>query len=207
MSGLKLAVVFFAAVLNGMKTVYAIWNCSDAADPFWKVWNEKKLYYAGAVSLAVGAVLVILDQESLYFLRCADLFYTYLLLAIVDRKTKKVPDSILLVFLISQLLLAGTGGLLALTEGLLGSVVFSVAIILTAVISGGKMGMGDAKLLAVTAITAGWGYTLTILCIAMALSVVYGLWLLLFRHLSAKEEVPFVPFLFLGTLIHLICLF
>ena len=204
MSGLKIAVIFFIAILNGMKTVYGIWNYKENTEPFWKVWNCRWLYAASAVSLAAGSLLFILGKEGFYLLKYADLLYTYILLAVVDQKTKKVPDTVLLVFLAAQLLMAGAGNISGFMEGILGSLIFSVIIILVSVTSGGKMGLGDAKLLAVTAIMAGWSYTLVILCIAMALSLVYGIWLMLFRHLSSKEEMPFVPFLCLGVMIHLV---
>lgn len=204
MSELKLAVVFFVAVLNGMKTVYGIWGYKEKTDPFWKVWNSRWLYLASAASLAVGILLFVLGKKDFYYLKFGDLLYTYILLAVVDFKTKKVPDPILLVFLVAQLLMAGAGDISGFLTGILGGLIFSAAIILLAVTSGGKMGLGDAKLLAATAIIAGWSYTLAVLCIAMTLSLVFGIWLLLFRHLSSKAEMPFVSFLCLGMIIHLV---
>ena len=66
----------------------------------------------------------------------------------------------------------------------------------------GRFGMGDAKLLGVTAMTAGWMYSLQVLFTAMALAFLAGVWLLLFRKMSAKTEMPFVPFLAAGMAVH-----
>ena len=140
----------------------------------------------------------------MYYLRYADLLYTYLLLAAVDLKARIVPDRILFLFFTGQLLMAGAEGLTVLTAGLLGNLIFGVVVLLAAATSSEKMGMGDGKLLAVTAIAAGWSYTLCILCIAMGLFLICGIWRILFCHSSMKAEMPFVPFLFLGTVIYFI---
>ena len=204
MNELKLAALVFTAVLNGMKTVYGVEIYKEKEEPFWKVWNCRWLYICGAVSLGVFVLIYYLGKGQMYYLRYADLLYTYLLLAIVDLKTRIVPDRILFLFLTGQLLMAGTEGLIVLTAGLLGGLILGAVVLLVAATSGEKMGMGDGKLLAVTAIAAGWSYTLCILCIAMGLFLICGIWRILFRHSSMKAEMPFVPFLFLGTVIYFI---
>ena len=204
MSGLKILVIVFTAVLTGMKTVYGIWECKGSKDSFWSVWNSRWLYISGVVSLGADLLLLFLVKGEFYYIRYADLLYTYILLAAVDIKTRKVPDRILLLFMASQILMAGVDGIREFVSALPGGLIFSVIIVAVSLTSSGKMGLGDGKLLAVTAIAAGFGYTLAVLCSAMVLSVLYGVWLLLFRHLSAKEEIPFVPFLCLGTVIHFI---
>lgn len=204
MNELKIAAFMFAAVLNGMKTVYGSEIYKEQEKPFWNVWNCRWLYISGAVSLGVFALIYYLGKGQIYYLRYADLLYTYLLLAAVDFKARMVPDRILLLFLTGQLLMAGSEGLTVLTEGLLGGLIFGAVILLAAATSNGKMGLGDGKLLAVTAVAAGWNYTLCILCIAMGLFLICGIWRILFRHSSMKAEMPFVPFLFLGTVIYFI---
>ena len=204
MNELKLAALVFAAVLNGMKTVYGVEIYKEKEEPFWKVWNCRWLYVCGAVSLGVFALIYYLGKGQMYYLRYADLLYTYLLLAAVDLKARIVPDRILFLLLTGQLLMAGTEGLTVLTAGLLGGLILGAVVLLVAATSDEKMGMGDGKLLAVTAITAGGSYTLCILCIAMGLFLIYGIWRILFRHSSMKAEMPFVPFLFLGTVIYFI---
>ena len=204
MNELKLAALVFTAVLNGMKTVYGVEIYKEKEEPFWKVWNCRWLYICGAVSLGVFVLIYYLGKGQIYYLRYADLLYTYLLLAIVDLKTRIVPDRILFLFLTGQLLMAGTEGLIVLTAGLLGGLILGAVVLLVAATSGEKMGMGDGKLLAVTAIIAGGSYTLCILCIAMGLFLICGIWRILFRHSSMKAEMPFVSFLFLGTVIYFI---
>ena len=183
MNELKLAALVFTAVLNGMKTVYGVEIYKEKEEPFWKVWNCRWLYICGAVSLGVFVLIYYLGKGQMYYLRYADLLYTYLLLAIVDLKTRIVPDRILFLFLTGQLLMAGTEGLTVLTAGLLGGLIFGAVALLVA---------------------AGGSYALCILCIAMGLFLICGIWRILFRHSSMKAEMPFVPFLFLGTVIYFI---
>ena len=204
MNELKLAALVFTAVLNGMKTVYGVEIYKEKEEPFWKVWNCRWLYICGAVSLGVFVLIYYLGKGQMYYLRYADLLYTYLLLAAVDLKARIVPDRILFLLLTGQLLMAGTEGLTVLTAGLLGGLILGAVVLLVAATSGEKMGMGDGKLLAVTAIAAGGSYALCILCIAMGLFLICGIWRILFCHSSMKAEMPFVPFLFLGTVIYFI---
>lgn len=145
MNELKIAALIFTAVLNGMKTVYGLEIYKKEEKPFWKVWNSRWLYISGAVILGVFALIYYLGKGQMYYLRYADLLYTYLLLAAVDLKARIVPDRILFLFLTGQLLMAGSESLTVLTAGLLGGLIFGAVILLVAFTSDEKMGLGDGK--------------------------------------------------------------
>lgn len=129
-----------------------------------------------------------------------DLAATYLILALVDAKKQVVPDSILLCFLAAQLCLgAAVQELSGLAAASLKGLLFALVLLALARISGGRMGMGDAKLLGVTAITAGCGYTVWVMCLAAIPVFLYSVGMLVFRRAQRKTEIPFVPFLALGV--------
>ena len=67
MNELKLAALVFAAVLNGMKTVYGVEIYKEKEEPFWKVWNCRWLYVCGAVSLGVFALIYCDMSDNLVF--------------------------------------------------------------------------------------------------------------------------------------------
>ena len=70
----------------------------------------------------------------------------------------------------------------------------------------GRIGLGDAKLMGVTAMTAGIGYTLSMVFMAFMLSFVYSVIVLLIKKKNRKDEIPFGPFLTIGMLLQLMIL-
>lgn len=160
--------------------------------------------------LVIYAGLWLLSGKQMSVVRFADLFLSYGLLAVVDGKRRAVPDSILVFFFLGQLLLGAITMLPSAQFRLLASgSLFTVLLFLFAFFSGERIGMGDAKLLGVTAMAAGWGYVMQLFTAALLLSFVYSIFLLLFCRKSKKTEFPFVPFLTGGMLLHfvLLCVF
>ncbi len=202
MEKVSAAVILAASLLGGMETAYAYQAWKGSREHFYQVWNERIFYAGTAVWLAFLAFTWHLGMARLWVL-----ISTYVLLAAVDLRWKIIPDSVLLCYLAAQLLLGAAsqdaGELFrCLAEGL------AFALILMAVswLLRGKLGMGDAKLLGVTAMTAGWQYTIQVMIYAFAVSFVAGVWLLVFRKMSVKTEMPFVPFLTLGMALQLFVL-
>lgn len=191
-----------AALLGGMETVYGAWALKGRTERFDKVWKERLFYGASLIWLIVlgglwlGGRAMMEGAGGLLGARLAFLFITYLFLAAVDIRRRIVPDRMLLCYFLAQLLLGSAGGDILGQMGLLArGAVFLGAALAFAWLSKGRLGMGDAKLLGVTAMTAGWGYTLQTVVYGLLLSFVYSLWLLLFRRLDGRTEIPFVPFL------------
>ncbi|WP_251501365.1 prepilin peptidase [Otoolea muris] len=169
---------------------------------FFPLFLERRFYAALLLGTAAGLAAGGLGI-SVYALRYADLVFSYLILAVVDGKRREVPDEILLCLLFSQMLY-GAAGAPAWELGRIftGGAVFSACLAGAAFLSEGRIGWGDVKLLAVTAVTAGWPYTVTIAGLGLFASFFYSLWLLLFKKTGGKEEFPFVPFLAAGMLMY-----
>lgn len=65
------------------------------------------------------------------------------------------------------------------------------------------MGMGDAYLVILLGLILGWPEILLALFLAFFLGAVYGIIMLVMKKKKMKSQVPFAPFLVLGTLIAL----
>lgn len=65
------------------------------------------------------------------------------------------------------------------------------------------MGMGDAYLVILLGLVLGWPEILLALFLAFFLGAVYGIIMLTMKKKKMKSQVPFAPFLVLGTLIAL----
>lgn len=214
-AGIGITALIFTAVLGGMRIAYGvdIWKGSDM--PFYRVWNGKTVYLGSCVWLMALAGIwflsshgrngICLENRYLQSVRCADLLATYVLLAFIDAKRRVVSDRILVCAFLGQMLLGGVCGTPAvLLSCLIAGSIFAGLMISFAWLSKGKFGMGDAKLLGVTAMTAGVPYTIQLVCAGLLTSFLYGLWLLLFKRKNVKAEFPFVPFLALGMVMNII---
>ncbi len=67
--------------------------------------------------------------------------------------------------------------------------------------------MGDVKLLALSAAATGVGYMMQIVFFGLLCAFVCSICLLALHRGSRKTELPFVPFLMCGMVIHLILSF
>lgn len=163
----------------------------------------------GSLCLAVFcgiwmALRIFQERERFLVIRFLILAMTYLILAVVDGKKRIVPDRILLCYLFSQILLAAASAdIFSMVQMAAEGGVFLGIFVVLYFISRGRIGLGDVKLLGVTAMTAGWSYTVQILVYGLMLSFFYSVWLLLFRRLSGKTEIPFVPFLAAGMAVQM----
>lgn len=87
-----------------------------------------------------------------------------------------------------------------LTELVL-SLLPGVFLLLTVIISGGKVGMGDA----IVFISLGFALPVTmivpVMLAAMVLSALFSLGALILKKATLKSRIPFMPFVFLGFII------
>ncbi len=216
-AGIEGLAILAAAFTGGMRVVYGVDAWRGEERPFWQVWGRKSMYFGTGVWLlllgtawftAILAGFTTVGRSQA--VRMADLLALYGLLTVIDLKQKIVPDRILICYLIGQLLM--TLGIAPMSLVHL-PVVLGIGCLILVVLmgfsrlTGGRIGMGDAKLLGVTAMTAGAMYTMQIACVGLFLSFLFSIGCLLFRRLSVKTELPFVPFLAAGMVVHLIYYF
>ena len=89
-------------------------------------------------------------------------------------------------------------------EDLLMGMTVGVALLFVSVLTGGKIGVGDAVLLMVTGIYLGLRQNLELFLYGLFLCSLWALGLLILRKKNRKDSVPFVPFLraaYMGILV------
>ncbi len=197
---------FIAAegLLLGLKieVVYGEWrgeSCSIKS-----IWKDKKLYGISLIGVLLLGLLCLAVKKELVVIQFLDLLISYLLLSAIDIRTKKIPDTFLICMGVGQLLYR----LCAVSvQGLFGECLigFAVCVILlfVSVLTKGSMGMGDAKLLGLTAVFTGVGYLIQIIFWGMLCAFVFSVLLLVCKKGTKKTELPFVPFLMGGILVHM----
>jgi leader peptidase (prepilin peptidase)/N-methyltransferase len=78
---------------------------------------------------------------------------------------------------------------------LLAGMAVGMALLILALLSGGRIGVGDGVLLIVTGIYLGLEGNLELLFLALLLSGLWALVLLLLNKKKRQDTIPFVPFL------------
>lgn len=196
----ELPVLCALSVLGGVKSTCGLRLLSGKEISFLWVWKETRMYVLAVIWMVFYGLLWFGSGRSAMLIRTVDLLCTYGILAAVDGKCRIVPDTILLFFFAGQMLLGALSmEPAALLQIILAGIIFALAVFILAWFSKGKMGMGDAKLLGVTAMTAGWGFALQTLILGFILSFVYSIWLIIVCKKSIRTEFPFVPFLAAGA--------
>ena len=184
------------SLLEGAKTAYGLRLLREPVFPFLEIWQDRQMYVQALAWAAVFGFSWVLSGGNIGLIRTEDLAVTYGILAAVDRKRRIVPDWMLACYLAGQLPL---GALSMTPQVLLGTLlsggIFGAVLWALSRFSGEKMGQGDVKLLCVTAMTAGWTYTFQVFALGLALSFLYGVYLLLVQRRNMRTEIPFVPFL------------
>ena len=122
-------------------------------------------------------------------------------ITIIDIKTKRIPDlltysGIALIFLIE--LIINKQSFYSLYVLLFtGFVPFFLIWYFTK----GKMGLGDAKLSALLALTLGIRGWLLMLFISSSAAVLFAVIMLVLRKIDKKAKIPYAPFLSFGALL------
>ena len=93
--------------------------------------------------------------------------------------------------------------MLSIENVLLGMSV-GVVLLIFSIVTGGRIGAGDAVLLIVTGIYLGFEQNLQLFLSGLLLCGIWALGLLVLRKKSRKDSIPFVPFLlasYMGMLV------
>ena len=90
-------------------------------------------------------------------------------------------------------------------ENLLLGMSVGVVLLFLSVLTGGRIGAGDAVLLIVTGIYLGLEQNLELFFCGLLLCSMWSLGLLVMRKKSRKDSVPFVPFLLAAYMGMLVC--
>lgn len=130
----------------------------------------------------------------------AILFSTCLVISLIDLQWMIIPNGIL-VFLLTVGVVFQVFFEKAFIEGIIGFFAVSIPLLFIHVVTGGQMGMGDIKLMAVTGWILGWQKIVLALFLGSILGSVIGVSLIAFKVMSRKQRIPFGPFLSGGIIL------
>ena len=140
------------------------------------------------------------------------LLWVLVVLSFIDLEHKLLPNRIVVPSIVAGIALLGIAAALGPGAGswvraLEGGAVAFASFFVLALISPRGMGMGDVKLSAVLGLALayqGWGRLFVGFLIAFAAGAVGGVALIAAKRAGMKSEVPFGPYLALGTIVSLL---
>lgn len=169
------------------------------------------------IYMAVNAVLaaaltaenmLLFSAGAMKALRYAILLAALAVIAWIDRRSRRIPNRILLALATIRLFLLAVEwavypsmGLAVFLSSVGGGLLGGGLFLLCGFLSRGGMGMGDVKLLAVTGLFVGMGVVMTVIFLSVTVSAVYSAVQLLRKKTNLKDEIAFAPFVWIGLLL------
>lgn len=124
----------------------------------------------------------------------------------IDLGHRVIPDRLTMPWMIAGLLMGAlSGGLQGILSRALGLLACGGLVLLIAVLSRGGMGGGDIKFMALVGSFLGFLGGLTSFVVACIIGALVGVILIVLGIKSRKDEIPFGPFISVGTII--VCIF
>lgn len=164
--------------------------------------------FAGILGIGLTAEFCMLSYGLPKIVRYLILLAAMFGIAWIDWHDRRIPNKILILLLAARGILLCIEwtvypeyGVSLLLSALLGLLAGGGMFLLAGVISRGGIGMGDIKLFAVTGIYMGSGSILAVIFLAVMASAVYSVVMLLLKKVKLKEEIPFAPFVLIGTVL------
>jgi len=167
------------------------------------------LAYIG-IPIIISAFLILhVRQLSAYM----SLLYVLMIgfgyvIAVVDFKSKKIPNKLLLLMLsawiivIFSMLIFNTDSAIALiVDSALGLLIGGGVFMLVYVASKKSLGGGDVKFMALSGLFIGFSEIIPAMLYGTILAALTGITLMLFKKLGRKDTIPLAPFLYIGILL------
>lgn len=128
------------------------------------------------------------------------LFSMLLVIAMIDYKYQIIPNGLVIAILV----VAGIHLAYNYTnwlEYLIGFFAVSLLLLVVGILTNGKMGGGDIKLMAAVGLFLGWKLIILALFIGSIIGSIIGISLMVLKVIKRKQPIPFGPFLSLGIII------
>lgn len=175
-----------------------------------KQWKEKKFR---ALTIAVVMLMILLCFEFYFFeysilksIRYLFLLCGLFVIAWIDSKSKYIPNEILIALLlcrgfllIFECVLYKEYWMTVLISAAAGFLIGGGMFFLCYLLTRGGIGAGDVKLFAVLGFYLGGGVIFTTVFLTVIYAALYNIVKLIMKKTDLKQEIPFAPFVFMGT--------
>lgn len=175
-------------------------------------WQDKKFRIFFVLTLGAAIALAAEGWAFSYHIwkicRYLILVMALFLIAWIDLESKRIPNKILKILLavrgiilIPEWLTFPELGTAMVVSAVSGAVIGGGIFLLAHFISKGGVGMGDVKLFAVIGLYLGSGSIMAAAFLSVMAGAVYSAVMLFLKKIKLKEEIPFAPFILVGTIL------
>lgn len=174
---------------------------------FVKIMNTSKVMAlvmtSSLMAICLISLLGLLEKFGFNSYSMTILCFIYILFIITvhDFKEKFIPTNWLVLGIIMGLILLVNNPNMKMLEGITGSVIMCVTLLVFSKITKGGIGRGDAYVFALISLLIGWRMASTIFVLSIMLSGLLGIILYVLRRVNKKDSMPFIPFVMVVTLI------
>ncbi|GAB6117617.1 A24 family peptidase [Thermoanaerobacter brockii subsp. lactiethylicus] len=159
------------------------------------------------VELLTGIVfLIIYYKFGLDFKAFSYMFLASILIAVsfIDIEHRIVPNKIILVGFIGGIIFRVLMYNYGFIDYIMGLVLGGGILLLISLISGGEMGGGDIKLMALIGFFIGWKLTILVLFLSVIIGALGGVILVALKIKGRKDYIPFAPYISIAWLISIL---
>ena len=147
---------------------------------------------------------ILVTYQLVYILYLFYVLSALIIIFVYDLKHYEIPDKVLLPAIAITFLYTAIFSWQSILNYLLAVLVSAGFFLIIFLVSKGRgMGFGDVKLAVLMGLLLGLPSVLVALFIAFVLGAIMGVILMIFQRKGLKSEIPFGPFLVLGTIISL----
>lgn len=175
-------------------------------------WSEKRfriLVFLLVILMAgLCAEFILFQYLWLKIFRYLLLLSGLAMIAWIDYKKRVIPNEILkillvlrTVILVGECLYAGEYWMSVIFSAFLGLLIGGGMFLFCYLITRGAIGAGDVKLFAVLGYFVGSGMIFGTIFLTVVLAAFCSIGMLLMRKTTLKQELPFAPFIFWGTVL------
>lgn len=160
------------------------------------------------VVIALGVEFVFLKYSILKSIRYLTLVLGLFFIAWIDGNSKRIPNKLLIILFIFRTVVLliecivyrsmWMSFIISFASGLL---IAGGMFLLCYLLTRGAIGAGDVKLFAVIGYYLGSGAIFTVIFLTIVFAAGYSTVRLIMKKTNMKEEIPFAPFVYIGTLV------
>lgn len=179
---------------------------------FQEQWKNRKFRILFVISLLVTIVLgiefVCFQYSILKIIRYLILSMGLFFIAWIDGNSKRIPNqSLITLFILRTIVLLiecivykemWMSFIISFASGF---IIAGGMFLLCYLLTRGAVGAGDVKLFAVLGYFLGNGAVFTVVFVTVLLAAGYSTVRLILKKTGMKEEIPFAPFIFIGTVV------
>ena len=175
-------------------------------------WKDKRfrLLFAGTILLmfCLGVEFYLFKYAMTKVIRYLLVVVALFIIAWIDSKEKRIPNKILLWMIIVRFVILCVECFLykeywssLIMSAVLGFLLAGGMFLFCYVVTKGGIGAGDVKLFSVLGLYTGGSAIFSVIFLTVLFAAIYNGIKLLCKKTDLKQEIPFAPFIFWGTIV------